>query len=623
MTMKKLLAVLLALTMVLSLPLAVSAEEWTLVCGGWWTAHSAPVEITETIQSWTFTNTTDADATGNYHSPIVVVWSGEAINGTNYVEEGVMRSDIFGWGGVGSFNTFYTAGPADWAAWVESNKTGVPCTVTAQLVGDYIVVGINCNGVVGIYYMDNDAPEGAAVKLSMTGEKCTLTGWTSTTDHVDISSCVAALTPSEDDSWKLVCGSWWSAHSAPVELSETIQSWTFTNTTNADATLNWNSPVAVIWSGEAINGTGYVEEGVVRSDLYTFNKFTTYSAVAPSDWAAWVESNKTGVPCTVTAQIVGDQIVVGMECNGVVGVYYKDIEAAEGTTLKLSLSGELCVLTDWESTTEHVDISACVASLTVEETPDESTPDESTPDESTPDESTPDESTPDESTPDESTPDESTPDDSWVVDCPTWWGGHSEPVEVTTEKQSWTFTNTSYPDATDNWDTATVVIWRSDDGTMGGPNYLEELLARSDSYAVSEEAYWGTDGQPAYANKNYPADWAAWLEANKAGAQCTITAQLVDGWIVLGFSNNGVTNVYSVPMNTDLDSPVYLSLTGEQCKLTGWQATDNHLDITIATSAPADGNNPKTGDLMPIVVTMMAVMSLAGIVVLNKKRLAV
>ena len=54
------------------------------------------------------------------------------------------------------------------------------------------------------------------------------------------------------------------------------------------------------------------------------------------------------------------------------------------------------------------------------------------------------------------------------MDCHTWWGGHSAPVEVTEQIQSWTFINTSYASATDNLDTATVVVWRSDDGTMTG-----------------------------------------------------------------------------------------------------------------------------------------------------------
>lgn len=596
MTMRKLLAVLLALTMVLSIPLTVSAEDWELDCTGWWTNHSAPVEITETVQTWTFKNTTYAEATSNFNTPLVVVYSGDYVGAGNYLEEGVIRSDAYGWATTGTLTAYSHAYTADWTAWLEANKAGADCKVTAQLVGDSIIVGISNYDMTSIYILDNDAPEGSPVHLSMTGELCKLTGWAASDAHIDLSGAIAYLNPPADV-W-LDCPAWWGAHSAPVEITETVQSWAFTSTTYSDAVDNWNSPSVAIWSGEAINGADYVEEGVIRSDAYGWagtGSLTNFSTVYTADWAAWFEANKAGVNCVVTAQLVGDSIVVGITNHDMTSVYILDNDAPEGSAVKLSMTGEKCTLKDWASTDAHIDLSAAIASLTPTE-PD---------------------------VPDETVPDETVPGEEWVVDCPAWWGGHSAPVVVTEEIQSWTFTNTTYETAADNWDTATVVVWRSDDGTMTGANYLEELLIRSDSYAVSEEAFWGTNGQPTYATKNYPADWAEWLAANKAGAECTVTAQIVDGWIVVGFSNNGVVNVYSVPMNTDRTSPVYLSMTGEECTLTGWQATDNHLDISEATAAPADGN-PPTGDLLlPIVVAIVALLSCAGIVVLSKKRMAI
>lgn len=607
MTMRKLLAVLLALTMVLSIPLAVSAEGWELDCTGWWTAHSAPLQITETVQSWTFTSTTYADATLNWNTPDVVVYSGDYVGAANYLEEGVIRSDNYGWAGVGSLTNFSTSFTADWAAWLEANKAGAQCTVTAQLVEDSIVVAIRNHDMTSVYILDNDAPEGAAVNLSLTGELCKLTDLQTTSSHIDISAAVASVQTPVEDAW-LTCYAWWTAHSDPIEITEELQSWSFQNTTNADATLNWNTPTVVVYSGDYVGADNYLEEGAIRSDNYgwaTTGSLTSFSSVVTEEWATWLEANKAGADCVVTAQLVEDSIVVGFTNHSVTAVYILDNDAPEGAAVNLSMTGEYCVLRDWQPTDEHVDISAAVASLTPAE-PD-----------------VPDETVPDETVPDETVPDETVPEEEWVVDCPAWWGGHSAPVVVTEEIQSWTFTNTTYETAADNWDTATVVVWRSDDGAMMGTNYLEELLIRSDSYAVSEEAFWGTSGQPTYATKNYPADWAEWLAANKAGAECTVTAQLVDGWIVVGFANNGVVNVYSVPMNTDLTSPVYLSLTGEECTLTGWQATDNHLDISDAVTAPADGNNPQTGDLLPIVVAIAALLSCAGIVVLSRKRMAI
>lgn len=596
MTMRKMLAVLLALSMVLSIPLAVSADGWELDCNGWWTAHSEPVEITETVQSWTFTATSYAEADQNFHTPSVVVWSGAAVNGDGYVEEGVIRSDAFGWAGVGSFTDYSKVYPADWAAWLAANKAGAACTVTAQLVGDQIVVGINNGGVIGVYYMDNNS-NGNPVKLSLTGEKCKITGWTSTTEHVDISACVTYL--KGETEWSVVNTTLGAAKSEALLLTQEPKTWTFISTTNADAGNNWDTAAIDVSSSAAWELT-------IRSDCFAVSEENGWGTAGedafggkayPADWAAWLEANKAGAACKVTAQVVdgteNDYIVVAFSNNGVVNTYIVPTAGALDS-VKLYLTGENSVLTKLAESAEHIDISAAVESVSPQEQPEDPT--------------------------DPTEPSE--PEEAWVVDCPTWWGGHSAPVEVTEQIQSWTFINTSYASASDNWDTATVVVWRSDDGTMTGANYLEELLARSDSYAVSEEAFWGTNGQPAYSSKNYPADWAEWLAANKAGAECTVTAQIVDGWIVLGFSNNGVVNVYSVPMNKNLTSPVYLSLTGEECTMTGWKSTDKHLDISEAASAPSNGN-PPTGDLLPIAAVVVALLSVTGIAVVSKKRMAI
>ncbi len=181
----------------------------------------------------------------------------------------------------------------------------------------------------------------------------------------------------------------------------------------------------------------------------------------------------------------------------------------------------------------------------------------------------------------------------WIIDSPAWWSNHSDAVQITSNIQSWSFTATSYASAADNWDTPSVLVYRSDDGKVDGSNYLMELLVRSDSYAVSEEYTWGTDGQESFSTKNYPADWAAWLSANQAGASCTVTAQLVGDRIIVALSNNGVVNVYSVPKNTGYSGPVYLSITGEESTMTGWTSTSNHLDISAAVAA-ANGSSAHT-----------------------------
>ena len=414
------------------------------------------------------------------------------------------------------------------------------------------------------------------------------------------------LTVSADE-WKVVNTTLGAAKSEALPLTQEPKTWTFVSTTNAEAGNNWDAAAIDVTSSAAWEMT-------IRSDCFAVSEENGWGTAGedafggkayPADWAQWLADNKAGAQCKVTAQVVdgteNDYIVIAFSNNGVTNTYIVPTAGALDS-VKLYLTGENSVLTKLAESADHIDISAAVASVAPAEPEEPEIPTEPTEPE---------------------TPTEpSEPEGEWIVDCPAWWGDHSAPVEVTTEIQSWSFTCTMYEEGGDYFDTATAVIFRSDDGTLNGPNYLEELLVRSDCYAVSEEAFWGTSGQPTYGDKNYPADWDAWVAANKAGADCTITAQIVDGWIIVGLTNAGVTNVYAVPMNTDLTSGVYLSMTGEQCVLTNWEPTDQHVDISAAANAPADGNNPQTGDLLPMVVAILALLSVAGIVVLSKKRMA-
>ena len=599
MTMRKLLAVLLALAMVLSIPLAVSADDWKVVNTTLGAAKSEPLPLTQEPKTWTFVSTTNADAGNNWDTAAIDVTSSAAWEMT-------IRSDCFagseenGWGTAGEDAFGGKAYPADWAAWLEANKAGAPCKVTAQVVdgaeADYIVVAFSNNGVVNTYCVPTVGSLDS-VALYLTGENSVLTGLAESTEHLDISACVSYLKGEEE--WKVVNTTLGAAKSEPLPLTQEPKTWTFVSTTNADAGNNWDTAAIDVTSSAAWEMT-------IRSDCFAVSEENGWGTAGedafggkgyPADWAAWLEANKAGAVCKVTAQVVdgtdADYIVIAFSNNGVTNTYIVPTAGALDS-VALYLTGENSVLTKLAESADHIDISAAVESVSPQEQPEEPT--------------------------EPSEPE--VPEEDWIVDSPAWWGAHSAPVEITEDIQSWNFICTMYEEGGDYYDTATAVIFRSDDGTLSGPNYLEELLVRSDCYAVSEEAYWGTDGQPTYATKNYPADWDAWVAANKAGAECTITAQIVDGWIIIGLTNAGVTNVYSVPMNTDLTSGVYLSMTGEQCVLTGWESTDNHVDISDAVSAPADGNNPKTGDLLPMVAAILALLSVAGIVVLNKKRMA-
>ena len=186
--MKKILAFVLAAAMILSMAVAVSADEWSVNCSdGFGAARSEALPITTEVSSWTFTSTTDADAVNNWDSAIVEVSAGGAWAMT-------LRSDAYGWGEAG-YQLSTTANlPADWVAWLEANKAGAACTVTAQIVagetGNYIVVGVSNNGVTGVYTIPTAE---STASLVLTGENCVLTGLSASDAHVDMSEAIAKI----------------------------------------------------------------------------------------------------------------------------------------------------------------------------------------------------------------------------------------------------------------------------------------------------------------------------------------------------------------------------------------------------------------------------------------------
>lgn len=634
MKIKKIVAAFLALTMVFCGIAAVNAEGWSVVCTTLGTVSSEPLPVSTTPKTWTFLSTSHEGTSQNYETAAVNVFSGTGWEMT-------IRSDSFavstanGWGTTGEEAFGGKAYPGDWTEWLAANQAGAICKVTAQVVAgedsNYIVVGFSNNGVSNVYKVATTAALDS-VNLYLTGENCTLTNLQSSDAHISLSGAVASI-PTEDESapWSVVCTTLGAVKSQGLTVSTEPTTWTFTSTSNAEALNNWETAAVDVTSG-----SGW--ELTIRSDSFAVSNANNWGTAGeeafggksyPSDWASWLAANQTGVSCKVTAQTIAgsdsNYIIVGFSNNGVTNIYIVPTEASSDS-VQVYLTGENCVLTDLQTSTAHIDLSAAAASVGTKD-PEPSEPETTEPDTSVPETTEPETSEPGT---EGTEPTETETPSGWEVDCPTWWGGHSAPVTITENIQSWTFTSTSYPEAENNWETATAVIWRSDNGVMNGPNYLEELLVRSDSYAVSEEFFWGTNGQNSFNTKQYPADWESWLADNKAGASCTVTAQLVNGYIVVGFSNNGVTNVYVVPQNTTLTSSVYLSLTGEKCKLTGWSSTTNHIDISAAvayaagqSNTPSDSTNPGTGDdslVMPMLLIMA--LSAGAVAVLNgKKRL--
>lgn len=190
--MKKILATVLALVMMLSCAVFASAAETTLpdiTFEGWWTAWTQGLEITEEGFTMTF-DVKSENATANYHSPTLIVHAGTADTlGTEYWAQ---RSDAWGWlyaENVGDhaaalqekgYSWEYTfAEGFDWANFVPTLIAGTSATVTAKLEGTNVLLTYAMAGVTNKVTIPVNAE--APVYVCITGENCAVSNIVVTT----------------------------------------------------------------------------------------------------------------------------------------------------------------------------------------------------------------------------------------------------------------------------------------------------------------------------------------------------------------------------------------------------------------------------------------------------------
>ncbi|MDE7222814.1 MAG: hypothetical protein K2O34_03400, partial [Acetatifactor sp.] len=336
----------------------------------------------------------------------------------------------------------------------------------------------------------------------------------------------------------LECGGFRSTHTNGFEITPEVFTYAFHSTTNSNALNNWDTPVFVVFHSEdsKVNGGGYKEYAVLRSDNFALDggvAIKTSEAFPEGfDWAAWQAANRAGVDCAVTTQLYNGYALIGVTNNGITTTYVVPVDSSVKNYV--SLSGENCVLSNGQPSTQHIDLSAAKAKA------DEMT---------------------------------STPTNVFL-DCGDFWTAHTDGFAITEQLQSYAFHSQTYGNALNNWETPLYVIFHSSDAKVNGENYREYGVLRSDNW------FWDGAGmefpmiQATYA---LPEDWAAWQESNRAGADCIVSTQLYNGCALIGISNNGVTNTYAIRIDPTVTN--YLSLTGEHCTLSNLQPTDQHINL--------------------------------------------
>ena len=136
---------------------------------------------------------------------------------------------------------------------------------------------------------------------------------------------------------------------------------------------------------------------------------------------------------------------------------------------------------------------------------------------------------------------------------------------------------------------------------MNGAGYDEYVVIRGDGYAWTTK---GTDantgaGLEVWNGLGYAFESAApgdtWVQDNKAGTDCKVQAIISGGKVIIETTVGSVVSKTSFPV--EAGKKVYISLTGEKCKLTNIKAADYTAigDVTGAPSTPAPGDNNNTG----------------------------
>lgn len=179
------------------------------------------------------------------------------------------------------------------------------------------------------------------------------------------------------------CTGWWTAHSTGVELTETPTTITFTNTTYATAANNWNTALWVLYTGNEakVNGDGYLEYWVHRSDNFGWGNAGYYTAALPADtflntafpdnltannigwvgqfadgcWENWVADSQAGLDGTIVGYLDGNgNAVVSISYHGVTNTLTMPVDTTK--PVYLSLTGELTKLTNITATTTEINL---------------------------------------------------------------------------------------------------------------------------------------------------------------------------------------------------------------------------------------------------------------------------
>ena len=122
----------------------------------------------------------------------------------------------------------------------------------------------------------------------------------------------------------------------------------------------------------------------------------------------------------------------------------------------------------------------------------------------------------------------------------------------------------SLPTARLVWHCPFFVIFSSDNGKIGGENYVEYSLLRLDGETWESGSVADND---LIVDRMKFNGWEEWKRFNKEGYDCTVSLERDNRKIVFMTSNGGISIRNTTVINTDVKD-IYVALTGDQCALT-------------------------------------------------------
>ena len=321
-----------------------------------------------------YQSTTMPTADKNWFSPSAVLYSskdGNAVSpggdeeANEYVEYCVTRSDSYGIKENAEkyqYESQHLEKWGSWENWLAKNKEGVECTIMAVRCGKWALVRMENHDV--IVSSITTLPVGGEkdVYLAVTGEYCSMSNFTEQHELDPVEE--AAIRPvemkkpvvhaKEGDLPNQDCFGWWTAHSDGIEITEKPVTITFDSISYPEAKESWHAPLIVLFSSfdKLVNGVLYKEYGVIRCDNYAWKDAAYSLSVDGSqtdewgDWSKWLEANKTGVECRISAVRDVDSVKISMYNHGSVVEATVGIPMGETLPVCLSLSGELCYLSN-------------------------------------------------------------------------------------------------------------------------------------------------------------------------------------------------------------------------------------------------------------------------------------